>query len=254
MSTLRLAPHIHSHFSDDSDWQLARLVRVLRAAGFDGALVCDHDRTMDADTWARVQSECDRLGDDAGFLLVPGIEYQDPDHVVHMPVFGRAPFYGRSPVIDDLVGWARADGAAAVFAHPQRREAWRRFDPAWAAGLSGMEVWNRKYDGVRPDPWALAQVEHSGIAPTVALDWHGTRQLYPLALWVPSPHHGGNRERGDAVVAAMLAGRARATAFGIDVRRFSHGMLGRSARGFESARRWAAPRVRRVESLLGRAS
>ncbi|PYD00590.1 hypothetical protein B4U78_010475 [Microbacterium esteraromaticum] len=254
MSMLRLAPHVHSCFSDDSDWQLSRLVRVLARAGYDGALVCDHDRTMDADLWARVQHECDRLGDRTGFLLVPGIEYQDPDHVVHMPVFGRAPFYGRSPVIDDLVGWARADDAAAVFAHPQRRDAWQRFDPAWADRLSGIEVWNRKYDGVRPNGWALQQAEQHRLAATVALDWHGTRQLYPLALRVPSPQHGSNRERGDAVVAAMLAGRMRATAFGVDVQRFSHGLLGQSSRGFESARQWMAPRVRRVENLLRRAS
>ncbi|MGX1793229.1 PHP domain-containing protein [Microbacterium sp. NPDC055312] len=254
MSALRLAPHIHSSFSDDSDWPLTRLVRVLRAAGFDGALVCDHDRTMDAELWTRVQQECDRLGDETGFLLVPGIEYQDPDHVVHMPVFGRAAFYGRSPLIDDLVRQARADGAAAIFAHPRRRDAWQHFDPAWAAHLSGMEVWNRKYDGVRPNEWALQQAEQHRLAATVALDWHGTRQLYPLALRVPSTQRGSNRERGDAVVAAMLAGRTHATAFGVDVQRFSHGLLGQSSRGFESARQWMAPRVRRVEKLIRRAS
>jgi hypothetical protein len=48
----------------------------------------------------------------------------------------------------------------------------------------------------------------------------------------------------------MLAGRMRATAFGLDVERFSHGLLGRSARGFESAREWMAPRVRRIENSL----
>lgn len=250
MRELRLAPHIHSSFSDDSDWELPRLIRVLRRAGFDGALVCDHDRTMDAGTWARIQHECDQLGDDTGFLLVPGIEYQDPDHIVHLPVFGRAPFYGRSPIIDDVVRRAREDGAAAIFAHPQRREAWRRFDPAWAPYLTGIEAWNRKYDGVRPNTWALAQAEQLGLPATVALDWHGTRQLYPLALRVPSPPRGDNRQRSGAVVSSMLAGRMRATAFGIDVARFDQGPLGRSTRGFESLRTWAAPKVRQIENSL----
>jgi hypothetical protein len=205
---------------------------------------------MDAETWGRIQQECDRLGDETGFLLVPGIEYQDPDHIVHMPVFGRAPFYGRSPVIDELVREARSDDAAAIFAHPRRREAWQRFDPAWVPYLTGIEVWNRKYDGVRPNAWALAQAQHHGLAASVALDWHGTRQMYPLALRVPSPSRGDNRQRSGAVVSSMLAGRMRATAFGLDVERFSHGLLGRSARGFESAREWMAPRVRRIENSL----
>ncbi|MEW1976061.1 hypothetical protein AB0301_13460 [Microbacterium profundi] len=254
MTVLRLAPHIHSSFSDDSDWELGRLVRVLRRAGFDGALVCDHDRTMDAGTWARIQNECDRIGDETGFVLVPGVEYQDPDHVVHLPVFGRAPFYGRSPVIDDLVRGARSDGAAAIFAHPRRRDAWREFDPAWAPHLAGIEVWNRKYDGIRPNDWALAQAQRHGLPATVALDWHGPRQLFPLALRVPAPPRGSNHERSDAVIAAMLAGRMRASAFGVDVQSFDRGPLGRSVRGLESVRTWIAPRVRRVENAIRRQS
>ncbi len=248
MTTLRLAAHIHTACSDDSDWGLSRLARILRRSGFGGALVCDHDRTMDDATWAALQAECDRVGDDTGFVLVPGIEYQDPDHVVHLPVYGRAPFYGASPEISDVLSRVRGDGGAAVFAHPGRREAWRRFDPSWADGLAGIEVWNRKYDGIRPSEWAARTAHGFGIPAFTALDWHGPRQLYPLAVEVASPTTTGNRARADGVVDDLLTGRLRATAFGADVARFSSGPLGRAARGLESSRRWIAPHIRRLEA------
>lgn len=250
MKVLRLAPHIHSSFSDDSDWALTRLVGTLRRAGFHGALVCDHDRTMDQPTWQRIVNECDRIGDESDFLLVPGIEYQDPDHVVHLPVFGRARFYGRSPDIATVISQARADGAASFFAHPSRRDAWRRFDSDWAGDLAGIEVWNRKYDGVAPSAWALRTAREHGLLASVALDWHGPRQLFPLALRVADPGPGNNAQRSERVIEAILQGHARATAFGVNVATFGAGALGGAASVVETARAWGAPRVRALETAI----
>lgn len=248
MKRLRLAAHIHTHRSDDSDWALDRLVTILRRAGFDGALVCDHDRTMDDHGWASLQRDCDRVGRAREFLLIPGIEYQDADHVVHLPVFGHGPFYGRSPDIGGVLARVRSDGGAAVFAHPGRRDAWRRFDPEWAAGLAGIEVWNRKYDGIRPSSWAMAAARTHGIPPFTALDWHGPRQLFPLAVEVPAPRSGRRGRRSDEVIASLLGGSAEATAFGLRVDRFDRGPLGRVAAGLETTRRRIAPLVRRFEA------
>jgi len=248
-TALTLASHIHTAHSDDSEWGLERLVTVLGRAGFDGALVCDHDRTMDESGWAALQRECDRISEARGFLLVPGIEYQDPDHVVHLPVYGRAPFYGRSPVIGDVLARVRGDGGAAVFAHPGRRDAWRRFDPAWSTGLSGVEVWNRKYDGIRPGAWASEASRRYDIPAMAALDWHGPRQLYPLGVRVPAPAATlSAAARADHVVDAVMAGRMRATAFGADIGHFSTGPLARAADGLEAVRRRVAPLIRRFET------
>lgn len=252
MRVLRLAPHIHSCASDDSDWSLNRLVAVLSRAGFHGALVCDHDRTMTEERRLQLVAECDRIGDQRGFLLIPGIEYQDRDHVVHMPVFGRAPFYGRSPDIGEVIRQARTDGAAAFFAHPSRRDAWRHFDPAWAADLAGIEVWNRKYDGLAPNRWALGAAQTHGLLASVALDWHGPRQLYPLALRVAGPGGGDNASRGARVIEAILAYRARATAFGVPVSVFSTGSLALVASTAENMRQWTAPKIRGLEKLMSR--
>ncbi|MDN5763608.1 MAG: hypothetical protein L0H41_14995 [Microlunatus sp.] len=252
MSVLKLAPHIHTEASDDSDWPLRRLASTLKWWGFDGMLVSDHDRTMDGSKWRRLQAECDRVGDETGFLIVPGVEYQDPDHVVHVPVFGRMPFQGRSPDIMSLMRSAREQGSVAVFAHPARRNAWQRWSPKWAAHLSGIEVWNRKYDGIAPNAWALDTAREHDLMPMVGLDWHGPRQLFGLALEVPAPAAATNRARSDAVLAVVLTGRARCTAFSVGVERFADGFLGDLTRRAERTRAWLAPRVRRLEALVGR--
>lgn len=252
MRTLRLAPHIHTEVSDDSSWSLPRLVRVLSWAGFDGMLVSDHDRTMDASQWRQLQEECDRVADEHDFIIVPGVEYQDADHIVHIPVFGRMPFEHGSPDIGRLLRRAHDFGAAAIFAHPRRRDAWTRFASEWAPHLAGIEVWNRKYDGIAPNSWALRTSEALGLLPTVALDWHGPRQLFGLALEVPVPAQGSNAARSADVVDSIVSGNARASAFGIGVDGFSGGALGGVLQGAEQVRQWAAPRIRRLESLIKR--
>lgn len=252
MRTLRLAPHIHTDVSDDSSWSLPRLVRVLSRAGFHGMLVSDHDRTMDTNQWRQLQEECDRVAEAHDFIIVPGVEYQDPDHIVHIPVFGRMPFEHRSPDISRLLRRADDFGAAAIFAHPRRRDAWTRFSSEWAPHLAGIEVWNRKYDGIAPNSWAFETARAFGLMPTVALDWHGPRQLFGLAIEVPVPAPGSNATRSTAVVASIVSGDARSSAFGIRVENFSEGALGALFRGSEQVRQWAAPKIRSLESLIKR--
>lgn len=241
MSGLRLASHIHTSWSDDSDWELPRLRRWLRAAGYDGALVCDHDRTMTQGRLDDLVAAC-RSASDERFMFVPGVEYQDPDHVVHVPVWGETTFFGRSPDIDELLDHAVAHGRAAVLAHPARRDAWRRFRPAWADRLRGIEVWSRKYDGLAPNGWAASTARRHGLAPYVALDYHGPRQLFPLAMHVDTPLDEGR------VTAALAHGETTPRAIGIDPGAFEQGLLGRAASGAESGRSWLAPKIRRLEA------
>jgi hypothetical protein len=239
---LRLAAHIHSAWSDDCGWSLTRLRHVLGAAGFDGALVCDHDRTMTEDRRQQLAEECRRITA-GGFVLVPGVEYQDPHHVVHLPVFGDLPFYGRSAEIGDVLRAARDAGAVSVFAHPVRAGAWSRFDPDWLPLLTGVEVWNRKYDGVRPNAWAFRTSRERGLVPFVGLDFHGPRQLFPLAMVLDPatpPTWGG-------VLAALREGRCVAEAFGRPVEAFTHGPLAGTVRRAEHLRKHLAPRVRTAE-------
>lgn len=249
MTTLRFASHIHSKWSDDSSWALSRLAETLRFLGYDGALVCDHDRTMTVSRWDRLQDECREVSKSTGFLLVAGVEYQDPEHVVHVPVFGEVQFYGRSPRILELLACAHGDGAATVFAHPARRNAAARFEEGWAPLLSGIEVWSRKYDGLRPNPEALRLAVEYAIPAFVSLDFHGPRQLYPLSMLVDLP---SGPVDAAAVVAALREGSCRASAFGLRAERHGSGALGAVGSVLESARRRVAPQVRRAEAALAR--
>lgn len=240
---LRLASHIHTTWSDDGSWDLPRIRRWLKLQRYEGALVCDHDRTMTQSRWDALVDECRRLSDDR-FVLIPGVEYQDADHVVHVPVYGAMRFQGRSPDISTLLDSVAADGAAAVIAHPARREAWRRFDPAWTSRLAGIEVWSRKYDGVEPNHWALDTAAIHGLPAYVALDFHGPRQFYPLSMVVDCPPD----ER--AIVGALARREVRARSLGVDLSRFSDGRLaGATARLEDMRRRWA-PRIRRAEAYV----
>lgn len=67
-----------------------------------------------------------------------------------------------------------------MFAHPVRREAWRRFDAAWVPLLSGIELWNRKANGLSWGPEALALIPRTGLPTTVGQDFHRWRQIWPL--------------------------------------------------------------------------
>ncbi|WP_141014136.1 PHP domain-containing protein [Nocardioides sambongensis] len=244
---MRLATHIHSTWSDDGTWDLRRIRDWLRRFGYDGALVCDHDRTMTEERWRSLVAECRKLSGD-GFLIVPGVEYQDPDHVVHLPVFGDVPFLGRSPRPLTVLAEADAAGAATLFAHPARRDAWRRFDPAWVPHLHGVEVWSRKYDGLTPNTWALETAQRFGLVPAVSLDFHGPRQFFPMSIVVDSPPE----ER--AVVAALRTRQARGSVLGVTPDHFARGWPARTASGLERTRRAVAPRLRWIESKVRRSA
>ncbi|QDP94593.1 hypothetical protein FOE78_00495 [Microlunatus elymi] len=245
MKYRRLAAHIHSDFSDDCDWPLIKIVRRLRWMGYDGAMVCEHDRTMTDEKWQLIVRTCEQISA-TGFLIVPGIEYQDPSHTIHLPVYGEIPFLGSSPAVPELLSHARSHGAVSVFAHPARRSAHDHFDPAWFADLTAIEVWNRKYDGVRPNTWALRTAAENNLMQFTALDFHGPRQLFPLSVRVRAS--AGDTAGG--VVAAIFSGASMPGAIGTSPDRLADGLAGRALAGMEARRAALAPVIRRWESLL----
>jgi hypothetical protein len=141
----------------------------------------EHSRGFSAAKWQEYVQACAAHSSER-VTLVPGIEYGDEDDVVHIPVWGRVPFFGEAPGITALLGEVAAAGGTAVWAHPWRRDAWRRFEPAWRQHLSGIEVWNRKYDGIAPNRRSVELTRRHGTQPFVALDFHTRRQLFPLSL------------------------------------------------------------------------
>jgi hypothetical protein len=233
MSALRIAAHVHSTWSYDGEWKLVDLARAFARRGYDAVLMSEHDRTFDDERWERYRAAC-AAASTGGALLVPGIEYSDAQNLVHVPVWGADGFLGKDRPTGELLRAARAAGAVAVLAHPDRREAWRSFAPEWLVLAHGVEIWNRKVDGWAPGPAGLrlAAAVHD-LWPFHGLDFHCARQFFPLAMTTPLDV----APSVEVVLDAVRAGRLRPTAFGRPGSAFSDG------RGLDAVR--AGERVRR---------
>lgn len=221
---VRLAVHVHSDWSYDGRWSLSRISTEFGRRGFDAVLLCEHCRTFDQDRWNRYQVACRES--ETGARLVPGIEYSDPDNVVHIPVWGAREFLGSEiPTADLMVRLAGQEQAFAMLAHPNRRAAWERIDARWLDGLHAVEIWNRKSDGVRASR-VRSWIEETGLPPMAALDFHSDRQRFPMVTTIA--------RTDSADVAGMLLalreGRYRTTVGGVPLAlassRISSGLLG----------------------------
>jgi hypothetical protein len=242
---VKTAAHVHSEWSDDASWSLRRIAETFGGRGYGVVLMCEHSRGFTARKWEDYWQACDAASTER-VLLVPGIEYGDADDVVHIPVWGRVPFFGEAPDVGELLVAATRAGATAVFAHPSRRDAWRRFDPSWRDYLGGIEIWNRKYDGVAPNSNSVALAREQGAGSVVALDFHTRRQLFPLSLALsaaePAEDAAGTPQKLglDDVYAALRNGSFGARSFGIPVQRMTSGAPAVALRALERARRTAA--------------
>lgn len=238
---VRAAAHIHSEWSDDAAWTLDELTAAFRRRGIGVLLMCEHSRGFTDAKWSQYVEACAKASTPE-VLVVPGLEYNDADNVVHVPVWGDVPFLGETPDIGELLARAAAEQGIAVFAHPWRKEAWRRFDPQWSRQLTAVEVWNRKYDGWAPNRRALAYQRELGLPGFVSLDFHTARQFFPLAMRLDL--EGPTTREG--VEDALRAGRFEALAFSRSALGLVSGATGRALAYAESARRVAARALRSV--------
>ena len=181
MRFVRAAVHVHSDWSYDGTWPLERLVAAFEHRRYDAALMAEHDIGFDESRWSEYVAACASASRN-GFVVVPGIEYSDPDNVVHVAVWGSVEFLGQGSSVH-LLRRAWAAGAVAVLAHPARRDAWKRLDAESFALLFGVETWNRKYDGWAPSIVAdeVSRLGH-GLIRLAGLDFHTARQFFPLSL------------------------------------------------------------------------
>jgi hypothetical protein len=206
----------------------------------------EHDREFDQERWSKYRKACMAASTD-DILLIPGIEYEDVDNVVHTPVWGEnVPFLGtRRPTLE-LLRMAQAEGAVAVLAHPWRRNAISRYQPEWAPLLSAVEIWNRKYDGFAPSREIENFADQTGFAHFVSLDFHSRRQFFPLAMSVSFPGHPSSA----SLIEAIRDGHCRAEFLGLSALRFTGGVEGATLRALEAIRRGIREPVRRLQRRL----
>lgn len=247
MTVVRLAAHVHSSWSYDGAWSLEDIAREFRRRRYHVVLMSEHDRGFDAVRWAEYQRACESASTD-DLLLVPGIEYEDDENIVHTPVWGDGvPFLGAGRPTLDLLRAANAEGAAAVLAHPWRRNAISRYEPEWGPLLSAVEIWNRKYDGFAVNRSAANFAQREGVHPFVTLDFHTSRQFFPLAMSVVL----SEQPTTSSLVKAMKDGHCQPQFLGMSALRFTGGLEGSTLSVLEALRRGARKPVNRLRQLAG---
>ena len=179
LQEVRVVMHAHSEWSYDADWPLERIAQVMPRLGAQVVLMSEHDTGFPADRFAEYRAAC-QAASTSRCLLIPGIEYSDPQNDVHLPTWGVDRFLGESRPTPDLLHDVAAQGGASIFAHPARRDAWAKYDADWTGFLAAIEVWNRKSDGVAPGKEAIKLMRKTGLKPVVGMDFHRRNQLWPL--------------------------------------------------------------------------
>lgn len=241
MRRIRVASHVHSQWSYDGRWTLEQISEAFGRRGYDAVLLAEHDRGFDQARWSEYRAACGAVLGPA--RLIPGIEYSDPTNTVHVPVWGDIPFLGEGLETGDLLPAAKAAGAVAVLAHPGRRNAASTVAPELLSHLTGIEIWNRKYDGYAPGRTGAALARsRPGVIPMVSLDFHTARQFHPLAMLVEV----AGEPTESAICAALHGRRAWPVAFGLPAAPLTRAPAWHAMRGVELARKRAAARLKPV--------
>jgi predicted metal-dependent phosphoesterase TrpH len=232
MTWTKVAAHVHSTWSYDGEWSLEDIARVFTRFGYDAVLMAEHDPGFDEARWQEYRLACEAASTSA-IRLIPGIEYQDPDNVVHTIVWGEnVPFLGSKRSTLETLRAASEHETATLMAHPWRRKAIERFEPQWAPLLSATEIWNRKSDGIAPRPPAKAFAQAHRLTPFVSLDFHCARQFFPLAMAIEV-----DTLTTTAIVRSIRNGNCRPEFAGMSALRFTDGPQGASMRAVERVRR-----------------
>ena len=237
---IKAACHIHSDWSYDGKWSLPKLASEFGRRGYRVLLMTEHDRGFTDARLLEYREACAEASTKE-LLILPGIEYSDADNVVHMLSWGRMPFLGEAMRTVELLHEIKEAGGVAVFAHPARKEAWKRFDPEWTPNLLGIEVWNRKTDGWAASKLAAPLLNKTSLLPFVGTDFHTQRQFFPLAteLEIQSP------VTETAVLECLKSRRCRATALNVSLEEFL-------VQGWRRSGMQAAEHGRRVAALVFR--
>jgi hypothetical protein len=243
--TVRAAFHVHSEWSYDAKLPLSEIAALFRGERCDVVFMCEHDRGFSGERLTAYVRACEEASA-AGPLLVPGIEYADPEDRVHVPVWGPVPFLGEEVPTGDLLREVAAHAGAAVLAHPVRRDAWKTFVPEWLELCAGIEIWTRKWDGWAPNARACRMAAEAGLVGFGALDLHRAHQTFPLLmeLELDSPLS------VESCVEALRSGRCRALIGGRPVAPLTRGGVGAAARTVERVRRPVWRQGRRVRERL----
>jgi len=240
---IKAACHIHSEWSYDGKWSLPKLAAEFGRRGYRVLLMTEHDRGFTQARLLEYRDACAQASSET-VLIVPGIEYSDADNIVHTLVWGLVSFLGEALPTMELLQRVEAAKGVAVFAHPSRKEAWKKFDRQWCSKLLGVEIWNRKTDGWAPSKTAAPLIQGTSLLPFVGMDFHTQRQFFPLAteLEIQSPI------TETSVLECLKSRRCRATGLNMSLEEFlPQGWRRSGLQAAEYGRRAAALTFRKLK-------
>ena len=209
---IKVACHIHSEWSYDAFWTLPDLANFFSKRGFKALLMTEHDRGFNEAKLNDYKKACSAVSNE-NIMLIPGIEYSDPTNTIHILTWGEAPFFGENQETYSMLKHVDEHKGLAVFAHPSRKSAWKRFDSKWTPLLQGIEVWNRKSDGISPSPHARRIASDTRLPGFYGLDFHRINQNFPLYLEANLPQ---NKNDPATLVESIRSGKFTSRAFYLD--------------------------------------
>jgi hypothetical protein len=213
MGRQKVVMHAHSVWSHDGRWRLERIARVYGRLGARVVMMSEHDTGFMSDRFNEYREACaDAITSDC--TLVPGIEYSSPDNDIHVLTWGLAHFLGDGRPVMDTLRDARDLGGVTILAHPIRRNAWQKVKPEWLTLLNGIELWNRKSDGIAWGHEALKLIRQSDLPAYVGHDFHSPRQIWPLWQSFDLPLDSRGRAMESVLVDRIKCGAATPYAFG----------------------------------------
>lgn len=224
---LRGALHFHSSYSFDADVSLETIAKRCKKEGLDFICMSEHTNELDEEKFKRFVLECDRLSDQS-FTLVPGLEITCDDGT-HLLAYGMR-HWPLSRNLDELL----KSGSEALFvaAHPSKRIL-KRIGSGELNRLAGLELWNRKYDGLstsRPDVHQIL-VKNRNLYGYAGVDFHESDdRIAPLVVL----------RDGSDILSALKNGAFKIVHRGVELP--SDGSLTR----FERIRRFFIWRIRTV--------
>jgi hypothetical protein len=170
--------HNHSTWSD-GHISLRAIARLGELLGASAVVMSEHDFDFTPTKWEDYVEAC-RVASTTKCVIIPGVEYSSPDDDIHVVTMGTSHFHGARQDLVETLSAVRTEGGAAVLAHPRRRDSFHKISEDLVATLDGVEIWNRKVDGLSPVDIYFRLARNRGLAPIVAMDLHTWRQIFPM--------------------------------------------------------------------------
>jgi len=174
----RILLHNHSTWSD-GHMSLNAIARLGEYLHVSAVVMSEHDYYFSPTKWQDYIEAC-RQASTPRCAIIPGIEYSSPNDDIHIVTMGTPHYHGARKDLVETISALRAEGGAAILAHPRRRDCFDKVSRELISVLDGIEIWNRKVDGLKPvEAYFKFALNHS-LATTVVMDLHTWRQIFPM--------------------------------------------------------------------------